>query len=144
MRFITLLHKRVVPDVLGGISTLPQDPDALNQVLDALPPLSNSVVVALEEVVAALYAPQDPNALGASALALVETIRAVHASATVILLLPPTNLEEELGGLSIDGAKGGEEKAKDPRKWFDSCLAQVDKSAKIVLDDLLRSQVDAT
>ncbi|TBU65588.1 hypothetical protein BD310DRAFT_15783 [Dichomitus squalens] len=128
VRFITLFHKRVVPDVLGRLSNPPPDPDALNQALDALPSLSKSVVVALEEVVAALYAPQRPAALAASISTLVSTIHAVHTSVIVDILLPPADLERAMGALSMDSSKGGGEKAaKDPRKWFESCLAQIDK-----------------
>ena len=130
-----------MPDVLGGISSSPSDPDTLNQALDALPSLSNSVVVALEEVVAALYAPQKPAALAASVSTLVETIHAVHTSVTTNVLLPLVDLEKAMGALSMDNTKGGGEKAaKDPRKWFDSCLAQIDKSAKAV-DVILQGQV---
>ncbi|KAM5534075.1 hypothetical protein V8D89_012256 [Ganoderma adspersum] len=140
-RFVTLFHKRVVPDVLGALSSSPPDLGSLNQALDALPPLSNAVVVAMEELVAALYAPQKPDTLAASASFLAEAIRAVHESIAVDMLLPPRDLEKVMDALSIDGAKGGgEKKAKDPRKWFDSCLVQVDKSAKAV-DEMLNSQV---
>ncbi|PIL24203.1 hypothetical protein GSI_13956 [Ganoderma sinense ZZ0214-1] len=141
-RFVTLFHKRVVPDVLVPLSSSPPDPNGLNQALDALPPLSNSVVVAMEELVAALYAPQKLNPLAASVVSLVEAIRTVHASIATDLMLSPLNLEKDMSALSINGAKdGGEKKTKDPRKWFDSCLAQIDKSAKAV-GELLNSQVD--
>lgn len=141
-RFVTLFHKRVVPDVLGALSSSPPDPDSLNQALDALPPLSNSVVVAMEELVAALYAPQKPNTLAASVLSLAETIRAVHASLVVDVLIPPYDLEKEMNTLSMSGVKdGGGKKAKHPRKWFDSCLVQIDKSATAV-GEMLNSQVE--
>ncbi|EJF66063.1 hypothetical protein DICSQDRAFT_143418 [Dichomitus squalens LYAD-421 SS1] len=142
VRFVTLLHKRVVPDVLGSLSNPPPSTDALNQALDILPSLSKSVVVAVEEVVAALYAPQKPAALAASISTLVETIHAVHTSVTVDMLLPPADLERAMGALSMDSSKGGGEKAaKDPRKWFESCLAQIDKSAKAV-GVMLQDQVN--
>lgn len=141
-RFVTLFHKRVVPDVLGALSSSPPDPDSLNQALDALPPLSNSVVVAMEELVAALYAPQKPNTLAASVLSLAETIRAVHTSLMVDVLIPPYDLEKEMNTLSMSGVKdGGGKKAKHPRKWFDSCLVQIDKSATAV-GEMLNSQVE--
>ncbi len=141
-RFVTLFHKRVAPDVLGSLPSSPPDPDALNQTIDALPPLSNSVVVAMEELVAALYAPQNPTTLAASVSSLVQAIHAVHASITTDMLLPPGNLEKDMNSLSINGVKdSGEKKVKDPRKWFGSCLVQIDKTAKAV-DDMLSSQVE--
>lgn len=126
--------------MLGTLPSSPLDPGALNQTLDALPPLSSSVVIAIEELVAALYAPQKPATLAASVSSVVEAVRAVHASIIIDVLLPLRNLDKEMNALEISEAKDGGEKARDPQKWFDTCLAQIDKSAKVV-DEMSRSQV---
>ncbi|KAJ3019430.1 hypothetical protein NUW54_g92 [Trametes sanguinea] len=55
------------------------------------------------------------------------------------LLPSDSEIANQLEALSLNGgaeAKGGDQKAKDPRKWFDACLAQIDKSAKAI-DEIL-------
>ncbi|RPD66363.1 hypothetical protein L226DRAFT_500670 [Lentinus tigrinus ALCF2SS1-7] len=144
VRFATLYHKRVVPDVLNGLSTSAEGLEALNSGLDALPSRSHAVVLAVEEVVATLYAPQKPPALAAATSSLAEAIRQIHTTLTNSILVPPvvqeTDLAKEMSGLSIEGSNAAEKKVKDPLKWFNSCLAQIDKTAKAV-DDMLIAQV---
>ncbi|KAI0372885.1 hypothetical protein BV20DRAFT_1034150 [Pilatotrama ljubarskyi] len=140
MRFATLLHKRVVPDILANLPTSTSDSNALTAALDALPSRSHALVLALEELVAALYAPQDPAALASAVATFSDATNKLHSSATSNILLPPeTGLVKQMGALSVaggSGANGGEKKVKDARKWFDACLAQVNKSAQAI-DELL-------
>ena len=151
VRFVMLLHKRVVPDVLNVLSSSgPADLAPLNTTLDALPAQSNAVVLAVEELVAALYAPQKPDVLSTSLLALVASIRHVHESiSTEILMASGEDLAKEMGGLSIDNTTNKaastvrQPKPKDARKWFETCLAQIDKSAKAI-DDMLSSEISNT
>ena len=138
MRFATLFHKRVLPDVLGVLPATPSELDALNVALDALPPQSNAIVLAVEEVVAALYAPQKPDVLAAAIKSLVQAARQLYALITVDRLMPPVDLAKEMAGLSVEGAP--EKKPKDPRKWFASCIAQIDKSTKVV-DEIVSPQI---
>ena len=139
------MHKRVVPDILANVSgTQPE----LLAALDALPPHSHSVVVALEELVASLYAPQKPTALSSSLAAFSDAIHKLHASAVTGALLPSdADVAEQLSALALGGnASGrgnGDKQKKDPRRWFDACLAQIDKSAKAV-DELLASDSATT
>ncbi|TFK80740.1 hypothetical protein K466DRAFT_558774 [Polyporus arcularius HHB13444] len=148
VRFATLYHKRVVPDVLNGLSSSVESSEGLHSALDALPSRSHAVVLALEEVVATLYAPQKPPALAAAASSLAEAIHQVHGTITNPTLMSPalqeTDLAKELSRLSIEGSKAADKKAKDPRKWFDSCLAQVDKAAKAVDEMLIAHITNAT
>ncbi|KAH9857110.1 Grap2 and cyclin-D-interacting-domain-containing protein [Lenzites betulinus] len=140
VRFATLFHKRVVPDVLAGLSGPQLESSDLISALDALPSRSHAVVVALEEVVATLYAPQNPASVASAVAALTESLRALHASVITNVLVPSdADLAQRMSALSVvqgDGGKAGGETKKDPRKWFDACLAQIDKSAKAV-DDVL-------
>lgn len=141
VRFVTLFHKRVLPDVLNALPGSPSDPDALNAALDALPQQSNAVVLAMEEFIAALYAPQKPDVLAAALSSLVEATRQLHRLIAVDVLMPRADLAKEMGALSVkdaqDGASAG--KTKDARKWFASCLAQIEKSAEAA-DEMLSTQ----
>ncbi|KAI9057885.1 hypothetical protein FKP32DRAFT_1310487 [Trametes sanguinea] len=140
VRFSTLLHKRVVPDILSRVSLSQPTSEALIAALDALPARSHAVVLAMEELVAALYAPQKPAALRSAVATFAEAMTQMHASALAEpLLSSDSEMANQLEALSLHGgveAKGGGEKAKDPRKWFDACLAQIDKSAKAI-DEML-------
>ncbi|KAI0807598.1 hypothetical protein C8Q74DRAFT_75847 [Fomes fomentarius] len=145
-RFVTLLHKRVVPDVLGGLTVTESIPDAVNSTLDALPPKSHALVLALEEVVATLYAPQKPDALATAVSSLVEAAHKLHDSISNDLLPSTVDVAaRDLGALSLDGGKSsGEKKAQDPRTWFESCRAQIDKTAKMIEQTLAGQGLDAT
>ncbi|KAI0750926.1 hypothetical protein C8Q80DRAFT_1217828 [Daedaleopsis nitida] len=148
VRFVVLFHKRVAPDVLACVSTSESTLDITNAALDLLPSHSNAVVVALEEVVAALYAPQKLDALGAAVSTLVHSIHTVHDSIMGSALLPKTDQADELAkgmaALDVDGAKGVEKKPRDSRKWFESCRAQIDKSAKTVEEMLATHSSNTT
>ena len=148
VRFATLYHKRVVPDVLNGLTSSAGSTESLNSALDSLPSKSHAVVLAVEEVVATLYAPQNPPALAAATSSLADAIRQVHTTISSSSLMPPavpdTDLAKEMSGLSIEGSRAAEKRAKDPRKWFDSCLAQIDKTAKAVDEMLLAQGTNAT
>ncbi|EIW60102.1 uncharacterized protein TRAVEDRAFT_57469 [Trametes versicolor FP-101664 SS1] len=147
VRFATLLHKRVVPDVLAGLSGPQLDSEALTAALDALPSRSHAVVLALEEVIAALYAPQQPAALSSAVSAFSDAVRHLHTSVVTDVFLPPeTDLANAMGALSVGEVKSGNgaKAKKDPRKWFDACLGQIDKSAKAVEDMLSPDPHNAT
>ncbi|KAH9901583.1 Grap2 and cyclin-D-interacting-domain-containing protein [Cubamyces lactineus] len=140
VRFATLLHKRIVPDILANVSGT--DPQLL-AALDALPPQSHSIVLALEELVASLYAPQKPAALSSAIAAFSDAIHKLHASAvTDTLLSSGADVAKQMSALNLDNNESansnGDKQKKDPRRWFDACLAQIDKSAKAV-DELLAS-----
>ncbi|KAI0664617.1 Grap2 and cyclin-D-interacting-domain-containing protein [Cubamyces menziesii] len=137
VRFGTLLHKRIVPDVLANVSG--SGPELL-AALDALPSHSHSVVLAVEELVASLYAPQKPAALSSAVTAFSNAIHQLHASAVADTLLSSDgDVAKQMSALTLDGGEGARsngDKQKDPRRWFDACLAQIDKSARAV-DELL-------
>lgn len=147
VRFATLLHKRVVPDVLAGLSGSQLGSEALTAALDALPSRSHAVVLALEELIAALYAPQQPAALSSAVSAFSDAVRHLHTSVVTDVFLPPeTDLANAMGALSVGEVKSGNgaKAKKDPRKWFDACLGQIDKSAKAVEDMLSPDPHNAT
>ncbi|KAI0780705.1 hypothetical protein BD413DRAFT_436446, partial [Trametes elegans] len=142
VRFAILLHKRVVPDVLAQ-SRPTQEAASFNNALDALLPRSHAVVLAMEEVVAALYAPQRPAALASAVTAFKDAISELHRSLVSDTLLLPapteTDLAKSIGAMNL--GEGGEKKVKDTRKWFDQCLAQIHKSADAV-NEALASDLD--
>ncbi|KAH9945917.1 uncharacterized protein BXZ73DRAFT_95438 [Epithele typhae] len=119
VRFVTLYHKRVFPDVLNALAESPAE--AFNAQLDALPSLSDATVRSLEEVVAALYAPQKLEALADAVGSMASAINAVHEVVATDTLTPPPDLTQAMGQLSVDGASScatSVKKTKDPRKWF--------------------------
>ncbi|KAI0672995.1 hypothetical protein C8Q78DRAFT_692752 [Trametes maxima] len=139
IRFATLLHKRVVPDVLAKLPGCTADSRALIAALDAVPPVSHATVLALEEVVASLYAPQKPATLASAVVEFTGAIRKLHASVVTETLIPSEEaLVRAMGTLDVGGEN--KEKAKDPRKWFSTCLMQIDKSAK-VFEELLAPDI---
>ncbi|KAI0362373.1 hypothetical protein OH77DRAFT_1416623 [Trametes cingulata] len=145
VRFASLLHKRVVPDVLADLPSPQPEREALNAALDTLPSRSHAIVLALEELVAALYAPQDPVALASAVATFSDATNKLYSSVTADVLLPSeTDLVQRMGALSVDsgsGVSGGhEKKVKDTRKWFDACMAQINKSAKAV-EELLSPDI---
>ncbi|KAI0819514.1 hypothetical protein BC628DRAFT_1017674 [Trametes gibbosa] len=147
VRFATLFHKRVIPDLLSGPQLKSSD---LIAALDMLPSQSQSIVVALEELVAALYAPQIPSSIASAVAILAESIRTLHASIIAEILLPlESGLVQRMGVLGINHGGDGEGKSdakekKDPRKWFDNCVAQIDKSAKAVEEMLSLDNANTT
>ncbi|KAI0647272.1 hypothetical protein C8Q79DRAFT_958586 [Trametes meyenii] len=143
IRFATLLHKRVAPDVLAKLPGAMTDSSALTEALDALPPVSHATVLALEEVVASLYAPQKPATLASAVAGFTDAIRKLHATVVTATLIPSEEaLVRAMGALDVGGENG--EKMKDPRKWFRTCLMQVDKSAKAFEELLALNIANAT
>ncbi|OBZ69180.1 hypothetical protein A0H81_10814 [Grifola frondosa] len=59
VRFVALLQKRIVLDVLSSLPSRPPSSAPINDTLDSLPAHSHALVLAMEEVIASLYAPQD-------------------------------------------------------------------------------------
>ncbi|KAF7322975.1 hypothetical protein HMN09_00077100 [Mycena chlorophos] len=110
LRLVQPLHKRILTDVLP-LSSL----DIAT--LDALASESRALLCASDELVAALYAPQNAAAIRTELTA----FRAVLGQ--LELLLNP--LESQLANLTLGSSSA--------KKWIDTCFAQVYKAVDVVL-----------
>ncbi|KZP11986.1 hypothetical protein FIBSPDRAFT_836920 [Athelia psychrophila] len=121
LRLTTLLHKRILLDLLVPPYALPPNPT-----LDALLIHSSSLLTASDDLVATLYTPQKPASVHTELIAFVDTVRSLQ-SGIQSAFFP---LEAQMASLSV--ANPGDAKAakgKDPRKWFQTCFEQIYKSA---------------
>ncbi|KAG6890697.1 hypothetical protein C0995_005070 [Termitomyces sp. Mi166 len=122
LRLSTLLHKRIIKDVL----TIPEldlsSPLVKN--LDSLPPHSSSLVVASDDLVSTLYAPQTPSETSTELAAFIKVIDSLRA--TLLDLLHEPSLADQMQALSLQTSATPQ---KDPKKWFQICFAQIQKAA---------------
>ncbi|KAI0736729.1 hypothetical protein C8Q72DRAFT_20290 [Fomitopsis betulina] len=127
LRFTTLLHKRVQVDLLAKPLQ-----STNNTTLDALPVHSHAILVALEDVVATLYAPQNPTSIASAISPLVSSVEDLQA--TITYMLPPALSQ-------IDSAAGGAPSGsqRDVRKWFVTCFDQIKKLSRNLMDSLAES-----
>jgi hypothetical protein len=123
MRLTTLLHKRIILDLLSSTPT-PLPP---NVALDDLLLQSHALLAVSDELVSSLYAPQKPDSIRKDALALLKVINALQSQLRIFF--PNTSsLEQQLAGLSIDQSASTPSKPKADKKWFDICFDQVIKT----------------
>ncbi|KAH8106838.1 hypothetical protein BXZ70DRAFT_886088, partial [Cristinia sonorae] len=129
IRICVLMHKRVLLDLLKPTNA------SSPTTLDSLPPLSHELLIATEEVVAVLYAPQNPTAMSSALAVLDNTVRKVQTTLSDKALLPaPLSLEDKLANTSISGEGGKNE--KDLRKWFETCFEQIHRLYNSVKEGL--------
>ena len=128
LRFTTLLHKRVHIDLLSKPLPAPMS----DAILDALPPQSHTILVALEDVVATLYAPQNAPSIASAISPLASSVEGLRA--TIMPILPSTGTDS-----APPGSQGTQ---RDVRKWFITCFEQIDKLSRNLTDSL--PQTDST
>ncbi|KAG6333876.1 hypothetical protein ID866_5219 [Astraeus odoratus] len=125
LRLTTLLHKRVFMDVL---SSIPSE-SVSNVMYDSLLQHSHSLLEASDELVATLYAPQDPASVRQEVVALMTVVGMLHTHLQAFF--PVTNgLEMQLNQLSIQDSTSvpkPREKKKADKKWFDTCFEQISR-----------------
>lgn len=128
------MHKRVLLDILKSA------PAKSSSTLDALPQRSRDILVTVEELIAALYSPQDTSAIKAA----VETLAADVTKLKVALLdgkllvdaddkistSDVDSLQKKMATVSVNGST--QKKPTDVRKWFDTCFEQVTKLSQTV------------
>lgn len=133
LRFCTLLHKRVILDLLG---LSPASDQNQSHNLDALPACSHSLLLAAEDLIAALYAPQDLAALREAVARLASVAQDIHTEVTTATLIQPpdqvSSLSQKLAGMQVGGAEGTRGKEKDVNKWFATCFEQIEKLSKSI------------
>ncbi|KAH9843081.1 uncharacterized protein C8Q71DRAFT_699863 [Rhodofomes roseus] len=136
IRFTTLLHKRVQLDILAKPSLEPTS----SVILDSLPSHSHAILVALEDTVATLYAPQDPSAIASAISPLAKSIEELRSALSP--MLPPALSATEVasGGASTE-ARGPQ---KDVRKWFTACFDQIDRLSHNLRDALAQESSNST
>lgn len=136
-----LLHKRVHLDILKATS-----PTVSDASLDKLPHHSHTILLAAEELVAALYAPQDISSLRStivSSAAVVDQLR-VALYQDILLSSEPrepregTDVDALQSGLEELSVSGGSRRKKetDVRKWFDTCFEQIAKLSRTIVASL--------
>ena len=125
-------------DILS-VSPSPNTIGVSNTTLDLLPAHSHAFVLACEEIIASLYAPQNPSTLASTTSALADAINRLRATLIENALLPPPRTSDvdqlaagaktitvSAGGPS-NNERGGGKNDRDSRKWFDTCFVQIEK-----------------
>ena len=131
IRVTNLLHERVYIDLLKP-STLKIASSSPNFVstLDEISGQSVQFVSTTDEIISCLHSPQDPKAISASLKNLGEVATTLHTLLNRGNFLPEPkeqSLESQMKSMTVQTSEVGQKKEKDTRKWFDTCLAQVDK-----------------
>lgn len=130
IRVTNLFHKRVYDDLLKPPPIEVSPPPNLGSALDKISHQSARFVSTTDDIISCLHSPQDPKEISAS----VQNLREVATTLQRLLikndLLPKPreqNSESQIESMTVGGSKSNQEKARDTRKWFDTCIDQVDK-----------------
>lgn len=104
--------------------------------LDDLPVKSRTLMSASDDLVATLYAPQNPADISSAISSFTTAIGAIRE--TLYPLLPPPLSETDTfaSQLSEVSIQGTTKKGKDVRKWFVTCFDQFHKLSVNVIDAL--------
>jgi len=124
LRFSALMHKRILLDVLTSQTAVHAD----NAALDILPSHSHSLLLASEEVVSTLHAPQDLSDIASSVEKHADVVARLQALLVDrdLLPVPSTDVDAIAEGLEALKVGDSQKKArKDVRRWFDTCFAQI-------------------
>ncbi|KAI0093500.1 hypothetical protein BDY19DRAFT_902285 [Irpex rosettiformis] len=135
LRMVVLLHKRIFLDILKHSS-----PSISDSTFDKLPPLSHKLLLAMEDVVAALYAPQDVPTVHSSIAAIADSV--YHLQPLILNEFIGSDgaeavdaLTKKMEQVSVSGklTKG---KDADVRKWFNTCFEQIAKLSQTIVISL--------
>ena len=137
LRLTTLLHKRILLDILPLSCPTIQNPS-----LDALLIHSSSLHTSTDDLISTLYTPQNPTSIHTELITLVDVIRAIQSGLTAVFL----GLEDHLATLSIQDQASGNENSKgnktikDIKKWFDTCFEQIYKLSTTFMSTLTQDE----
>ena len=129
----TLIHKTIMLALLKDGCMYSPD---YGQRVDSLLDISHSFLLAHEEVVATLYAPQKPEAFYEAVGELASSLRQAKSEllefrSILALALESqgiSGLEKKMAAATISGGQSEPaKKEKDVRKWFETCFEQVAK-----------------
>ena len=131
IRVTNLLHERVYVDLLKPSALkIASSSSSFVSTLDEISLQSARFVSTTDEVISCLHSPQDPGEI----LASVQNLGAVAVTLQRLLnqgdFLPKPkerSLESQMESMTVQVSEVDQKKAKDTRKWFDTCLVQVDK-----------------
>ena len=141
-----LLHKRIQIDLLQKASKQVAE-NTKHSPVDALPALSHNLLLATEELVAALYAPQDLPSLRAAVETLVKEAQTFRPALQAAQFLSSESalddLPKKMHSLTTADVSAepkpesaDEKKRRETQKWFNTCFDQVDKVSQKVLAGL--------
>ena len=130
IRITNLLHERIYLDLLKPSalkinSSLPN----FTSTLDDISRQSARFVSTTDEVISCLHSPQDPKAISESLKNLGEVATTLQTLLSQCSFLPEPreqSLESQMESMTVQTSEAGR-KTKDTRKWFDTCLTQIDK-----------------
>ena len=118
-----LLHERVYLDLLqpSALIIAASAPDFVST-LDEISRQSARFASVTDEIISCLHSPQDPKTISEYLENLGEVVTTLQRSLNQGNFLPKPK-EQSLGSATTQTSEGAQKKAK----WFDTCLAQVDK-----------------
>jgi cyclin-D1-binding protein 1 len=130
IRITNLFHERVCVDLLKPSALEVTSPPNFISTLDKISHQSTQFVSITDEIISCLHSPQDPKAISTSLQSLREVVVALQQLLIQSNLLSKPKeqcLESQIESRTVGGSKAGQKKVKDTRKWFDTCIDQVDK-----------------
>lgn len=122
IRVTNLLHERVYLDLLqpSALDIASSSPDFVST-LDEISRQSARFVSVTDEIISCLHSPQDPRTISEYLENLGEVVTTLQRLLNRGNFLPKPK-EQSLGSVTIQASEGAQK-----AKWFDACLAQVDK-----------------
>ncbi|KAJ8521608.1 hypothetical protein ONZ45_g1714 [Pleurotus djamor] len=139
LRMVSLLHKRVLQDLLTPQLSTSRPPT----IYDRLCTVSTTLQSAADDFVASLYVPQNILKVQEAHQAFQEATKSLHTQITEHFLSPtPSTLAEQLERVSL--APSEHKPTSAPRleagsqaaKWFRTCIDQLDKATHSFIVDL--------
>ncbi|KAL0946898.1 hypothetical protein HGRIS_013062 [Hohenbuehelia grisea] len=132
LRFASLLHKRILQDILNSSDTSAPIPT-----LDTLPRHSQALLSASDDLIAALYVPQDPENIRAELEAFSKVTSALQES--LAAFFPPSPpIEIQLAGMKLEenGSQVAQQGGSSSAKWFVNCFKQITKGLQDLVQEL--------
>jgi hypothetical protein len=131
IRVTNLFHERVYVDLLkpSALKIASSSPTFIST-LDEISRQSTRFVSATDEIVSYLHSPQDPKVISTSLKDLGEVAATLQGLLNRGNFVPKPGeqyLESQMESMTIQASEADQKKGMDTRKWFDTCLAQVDK-----------------
>lgn len=130
IRVTNLLHEKVYVDLLkpSALKIASSSPNFISA-LDEISRQSTRFVSTTDEIISCLHSPQDPKAIPTSLKNLGDVATTLQTLLNQGDFLPKSreqSLESQMESMTVQTSEVGR-KTKDTRKWFDTCIAQVDK-----------------
>ncbi|KAF4608463.1 hypothetical protein EYR40_000808 [Pleurotus pulmonarius] len=136
LRYTSLLHKRVLRDILTAQVSTVDNPSP--GVFDSMCNASAALLVSADDFVAALYGPQEPTHIKEELDTLQGTVNILCGIIKESFIPLDQQLSAQLEQLSLSHSTTPAPQRLTPSsaKWFRTCFEQLDKSAHALRDDL--------